>query len=50
MCRTCFYVSRPITRIEGAIAAFCIGLIFRCAGAQVYYINRILAIWTSQTE
>jgi serine acetyltransferase len=36
--------------IEGFIAVFYIGLIFWYAGAQVYFINRILAIWTGQTK
>ena len=37
-------------RIEGFIVVFCISLIFRYAGVQVYFINRILAIWTDQTK
>ena len=46
----CIYVLRPMIRIEGFIAVFCIGLIFRYAGIQVYFISRILAICTGQTK
>ncbi len=46
----CIYVLRPMIRIEGFIVAFCISLIFRYTGVQVYYINRTLAIWIGQTK
>ena len=42
-----------MTRIEEFTKVCCIGqkpIIFRRAGAQVFYINRILEIWIVQTN
>lgn len=46
----CIHVLRPMTRIEVVIGVFCIGFIFRYTGVQVYYINRIRAIWIGQSK